>query len=374
MPTLSFVGYIALGNRANYRATEVMVKVELQTVRQKVVLYDNSTAPLPFLTPGSRHDFIIQHDIKELGIHSLICSTVYTGADGERRYIPETFKFTSANPLYVKTKTRQVGGDTLIEACIENYSKGPMVLEYVRFDAAPPLTAVSIDIRDVLLTDFMSDNPLGSYIDQLQVLDVGCGSNYLFRLTRGGASAQPASSALGKLEIKWRGSLGEVGRLQTQQILGPPMPAKEVELKIVFVSDKVQLERPFQAVVKLQSNVDRQLGPLTLAMAPGVPQSTKAQPPTAQDRGMLQPSAMPRLTADTGNLASANDSASKSIVACGVTSHTIDTLAPRGSTQITMSLMPLSQGVQQLSGLVLQGSHDGRVYDRLQPFEVLVGA
>lgn len=44
---------------------------------------------------------------------------------------------------------------------------------------------------------------------------------------------------------------------------------QEVELKIVFVSDKVQLERPFQAVVKLQSNVDRQLGPLTLAMAPG---------------------------------------------------------------------------------------------------------
>lgn len=57
-----------------------------------------------------------------------------------------------------------------MEACIENYSKGPMVLEYVRFDAAPPLSAVSIDIRDVLMTDFISDNPLGSYIDQLQVI------------------------------------------------------------------------------------------------------------------------------------------------------------------------------------------------------------
>lgn len=56
-----------------------------------------------------------------------------------------------------------------MEACIENYSKGPMVLEYVRFDAVPPLHAVSIDIRDVLMADFISDNPLGSYIDQLQV-------------------------------------------------------------------------------------------------------------------------------------------------------------------------------------------------------------
>lgn len=61
-----------------------------------------------------------------------------------------------------------------------------------------------------------------------QVLDVGCGSNYLFRLTRrgGGATAESAGTALGKLEIKWRGSLGEVGRLQTQQILGPPAPTK----------------------------------------------------------------------------------------------------------------------------------------------------
>ena len=78
--------------------------MELQTSRQKVVLYDNTTSPLPFLGPGSRHDFIVQHDIKELGVHNLICSTVYTAADGERRYTPETFKFTSANPLYVKTK------------------------------------------------------------------------------------------------------------------------------------------------------------------------------------------------------------------------------------------------------------------------------
>ncbi len=61
-----------------------------------------------------------------------------------------------------------------------------------------------------------------------QVLDVGCGSNYLFRLTHrgGGAAADIAGTALGKLEIKWRGSLGEVGRLQTQQILGPPAPTK----------------------------------------------------------------------------------------------------------------------------------------------------
>lgn len=80
------------------------MQVELQTARQKVVLYDTAAAPLPLMGPGHHHDFMVQHDIKELGMHTLICSAVYTAADGERRYFPENFKFSSANPLMVKTK------------------------------------------------------------------------------------------------------------------------------------------------------------------------------------------------------------------------------------------------------------------------------
>lgn len=95
-----------------------------------------------------------------------------------------------------------------------------------------------------------------------------------------------------------------------------------------------------------------------------------------QDRGMLQPGTLPRTTID-GNLAISTDSPSTSssnIVACGVTSHTIDILPPHGSTHITVTLLPMTAGVQQLSGLILQSSSDGRMYDRLQPFEVLVSA
>lgn len=265
-----------------------------------------------------------------------------------------------------------------MEACIENFSKNPMVLEYVRFDAAPPLSAVSIDIRDVLMADFTSDVPLGSYIDQLQVLEVGCGSNYLFRLTRqgAGAAADSAGTALGKLEIKWRGSLGEVGRLQTQQILGPPAPTKEVEIKITSMSEQIHLERPFQTVVKLQSHVDRQLGPLTLTTASGAESNTIQQAGALQDRGMLQPSASPslRVTADGGDVLLSGDAASSSIVACGVTAHTIETLPPRGTTHLTLSFLPLALGVQQLRGLLLQGVDDSRVYDRLQPVDILVAA
>ena len=92
-----------------------------------------------------------------------------------------------------------------------------------------------------------------------------------------------------------------------------------------------------------------------------------------QDRGMLRPS-VSRVTADGHDLSTSSDAPSSSIVACGVTAHTIETLPPRGTTLVTMSFVPLSLGVQQLGGLLLQGSDDSRVYDRLQPIDILVTA
>ena len=56
------------------------------------------------LQPSGRHDFLIRHDVKEVGQHTLICSAAYTTVEGERRFLPQYFKFTSANPLSVRTK------------------------------------------------------------------------------------------------------------------------------------------------------------------------------------------------------------------------------------------------------------------------------
>ena len=67
----------------------------------------------------------------------------------------------------------------------------------------------------------------------LQLLDPGGAANVVYRVqrqqqqqqaaAREGAKLAPAApaqatAALGRLEIKWRGTLGDTGRLQTQQI------------------------------------------------------------------------------------------------------------------------------------------------------------
>lgn len=66
----------------------------------------------------------------------------------------------------------------------------------------------------------------------------------------------------------------------TMVILGPKTDCltQEVELKVTSISEQIQLERPFQTVVRLQSHVDRQLGPLTLTTASG-----KSPPPSSWD-------------------------------------------------------------------------------------------
>ena len=56
------------------------------------------------LQPGSRHDFIVRHDVKEVGHHTLTCYAAYASPDGERRVLSQSFAFVSSNPISVRTK------------------------------------------------------------------------------------------------------------------------------------------------------------------------------------------------------------------------------------------------------------------------------
>ncbi len=62
----------------------VAVKVELSIDRPggggAAVLYDNAPSPLPALPAGGRHDLRVSYEVRELGPHTLACSTVYAGA------------------------------------------------------------------------------------------------------------------------------------------------------------------------------------------------------------------------------------------------------------------------------------------------------
>jgi hypothetical protein len=85
----TFVSYVSVANFSSRTATAVGIKAELQTEKTRAVLFDNTAAPLARLAPGERHDVLVEADLKVAGPHTLVCSTVYTDADGERKYLPQ---------------------------------------------------------------------------------------------------------------------------------------------------------------------------------------------------------------------------------------------------------------------------------------------
>ncbi|KNA14315.1 hypothetical protein SOVF_108520, partial [Spinacia oleracea] len=73
---------------------------------------------------------------------------------------------------------------------------------------------------------------------------------------------------LGKLQITWRTNLGESGRLQTQHILGSPVPRKEIDLQVVKIPPAIIMHKPFeilfQVQLRLTNQTERALGPFEI--------------------------------------------------------------------------------------------------------------
>lgn len=46
------------------------LQAEIQTERQRVLLLDTSKSPVESIRAGGRYDFIVEHDVKEVGAHT----------------------------------------------------------------------------------------------------------------------------------------------------------------------------------------------------------------------------------------------------------------------------------------------------------------
>ena len=172
---------------------------------------------------------IVTKDLKELGAHTLVCSATYYDAAGERKYSPQYFKFNVANPLSVRTKVRAAPrGRAFLEVCIENSTRYALLLDSARFDTVDGIVAKDMTPEfggEAARLDGVDDSPdaglpsLGKRA--VYRLDPSSGAaHYLFEITRANASEEPLTpqTQLGKLELRWRGAMGDPGRLQTQVI------------------------------------------------------------------------------------------------------------------------------------------------------------
>ncbi|KAG4124206.1 hypothetical protein ERO13_D10G024900v2 [Gossypium hirsutum] len=208
----TFCSYISINNSSNFEVKDVIIKAEIQTERERILLLDTSKSPVGTIHAGGHYDFIVEHDVKELGAYTMVCTALYNDGDGERKYLPQFFKFVVANPLSVRTKVRTVKETTYLEACIENHTKSNLYVDQVEFEPAPYWTAKILKADELYPADNLSTGSGGGIHNYLYQMKISSPGSEQVKAKR--------SSILGKLQISWRTNLGEPGRLQTQQILG----------------------------------------------------------------------------------------------------------------------------------------------------------
>ncbi|OAD78792.1 hypothetical protein PHYBLDRAFT_89883, partial [Phycomyces blakesleeanus NRRL 1555(-)] len=310
----SFGTFVSVNNESEYAVHQVGVKIELQTSSQRFVLSDTTATPRTTLDPQTTYDATVTHEIKELGVHILVCSTHYTTPDGKKRHFRKFYKFQVSNPLAVKTKLNHHGeGRVFLEAQLQNVSAGPMYLERMRFEPSE-----HFDFND--LNGFY--NSKGQLKEGASVF----GDNfihpqdvrqYLYLLTprdKDNDRIARTTNALGKLDIVWRSAMGDTGRLQTSQLTRKPPLLEDIEIQPFWLTEgqvRVCLETPFQLGVRIR-NYSGQNMKLVL---------------------------------------SAIKTKMGSVLLSGLSSRQLGDLAPSCTTETQLEFFPLTPGLQRVTGL-----------------------
>lgn len=329
----TFCSYISVNNSSNFEVRDVIIKAEIQTERQRILLLDSSKSPVETIRAGGRYDFIVEHDVKELGAHTLVCTALYNDGDGERKYLPQFFKFMVANPLSVRTKVRVVKDSTFLEACIENHTKSNLFMDQVDFEPALNWNAEIINADKHHSENKSTTREV--FKPPVLVRSGGGIHNFLYQLKLSTHNPSPVkvegSNILGKLQLTWRTNMGEPGRLQTQQILGSPITRKELELHVVEMPDVIRLKRPFVLHMRLTTQIERELGPFEVWMSQ-----------TGSDE-------------------------EKVVMVNGLQTMVIPVVGAYGSTDFHLNLIATKPGVQRIADIKVFDTREKKAYDHPLP-------
>lgn len=267
----TFTSYLSINNDSQTPVADVSFKAELQTTSQRFTLANsNSGSASPrssqevdplnsqtTLLPSQSSEFIINHEIKELGIHILVCSVHYTPSpsntsisgqqvDRERKFFRKFYKFQVLNPLAVKTKVNTLPDNFItLETQIQNLCAVPMYLERMKFDQNPLFDFTDLNNEGQLI---FGDSNLISPNDSRQYL-------FLLKPKLSTDLETRTTPNLGILDIAWNSTMGQKGKLQTSQLTRRVPKLDPFEITVVSITPEIQsVEQPFNIRVRIRNN------------------------------------------------------------------------------------------------------------------------
>ncbi|WKX92911.1 hypothetical protein Q1695_010719 [Nippostrongylus brasiliensis] len=318
----TFTFYVNCVNESDQKVTDVSVKCELQTNSQRVSLSSNIHDVV--LEAKGCSGQIISHEVKEIGQHILICSVNYKTSSDEKMYFRKFFKFPVGKPIDVKTKfynaEDNLYNDVYLEAQIENTAATGMVLEKVDLEPSSNYTASAIAPCD-------GDELTGMYLKPRDI------RQFLFCLTPKDVHGVVYKDLtnIGKLDMSWRTSMGERGRLQTSPLQRIAPTHGDVRLSVENLPATVPVRRPFSIDCKLHNCCERSLD----------------------------------LQLELQNTTS-------SLLFCSVSGTSLGQLPPNGSIDFSVEILPFSIGFQSISGIRIVDSFLKKTYEHDDIAQVFV--
>ncbi|KFM59608.1 hypothetical protein X975_24184, partial [Stegodyphus mimosarum] len=256
----TFSCYMSVHNDSQQTVTSVQVQADLQIGMQKIVLsgHRGNYNSVTQLNPDESVDDVIHHEVKEIGTHILACTVSYSTVNNEKMHFRKFFKFQVSKPLDVKTKFYNAESDEVyLEAPLQNITYAPMCLEKVALEPSASFSARQLNSVE----DKNGIHPVFGEVNCLNPLD---SRQYLFCLTPKPESQINAKllkgiTSIGKLDIVWRTSMGERGRLQTSQLERMAPGYGEIRMAVHEIPSIVTLEKPFPITIKITNACERAL-------------------------------------------------------------------------------------------------------------------
>ncbi|KAI0085449.1 hypothetical protein BDY19DRAFT_896735 [Irpex rosettiformis] len=236
----TFSSCLSVNNEATQSVHGVSLRVEMQTATAKTILAEYG-GPDFSLQAGDTLERVVEHEIKELGQHVLACTVSYNPSPGRHsaydtdataaQSFRKFYKFSVTNPLSVKTKVHVPRSPSallspaerekvFLEVHIQNLTPDALWLQRMKFECA--------EGWDVIDANIAKDSPLSESITiftgamaQVQPQDT---RQYIYILSPKVIPPFPVTHSpgsiipLGRLDISWRSSFGEPGRLLTSML------------------------------------------------------------------------------------------------------------------------------------------------------------
>ncbi|KAF8636689.1 hypothetical protein AX17_003494 [Amanita inopinata Kibby_2008] len=241
----TFTSCICVNNEGHVDVDAVGLKVEMQTVSSRVLIAEHGGIHNRL---GSRRSLenIVSHEIKELGQHVLACTVTYRLPPGARgvpgaseeptdpslQTFRKFYKFVVTNPLSVKTKVHTPRSPSallipserdkvFVEIHIQNLTQQALHFEQVSFECIEEWEAKD---GNMIAADADEAQETSIFSGSMTLIEPQDTRQYVYILNPKSSRLSPATYApgsvipLGRLNISWRSSFGEPGRLLTSML------------------------------------------------------------------------------------------------------------------------------------------------------------